>query len=54
MSLWSSGTTQSMVTANQSAAHGEFERYRVLLRAEIGVEPTTRLSQLLQNLEPRA
>jgi DNA-binding SARP family transcriptional activator len=38
---------------NQSAAHGEFERYRVLLRAEIGVEPTSRLRQLLNTLESR-
>ena len=32
---------------NQSNAHGEFERYRVLLRAELGVAPTCRLRQLL-------
>lgn len=42
-----------MAEGNQSAALGEFERYRVLLRAEIGVEPTSRLRQLLSNLEPR-
>lgn len=42
-----------MAQGNQGAAVGEFERYRVLLRAEIGVEPTSRLSQLLGNLEPR-
>ena len=42
-----------MAEGNRSAAHGEFERYRVLLRAEIGVEPTTRLSRLLQDLEHR-
>ena len=42
-----------MAQGNQSAAHGEFERYRVLLRAEIGVEPTARLSQLFATLEPR-
>ena len=42
-----------MAEGNQSAAHGEFERYKVLLRAEIGVEPTARLSQLLNTLEPR-
>ena len=40
-----------MAQGNQSAAHGEFQRYRVLLRAEIGVEPTSRLSQLLNTLE---
>ena len=32
---------------NQSNAYGEFERYRVLLRAELGVAPTSRLRQLL-------
>lgn len=42
-----------MAQGNQSEAHGEFERYRVLLRAEIGAEPTTRLRQLLADLEPR-
>lgn len=42
-----------MAQGNQAAALGEFDRYRVLLRAEIGVEPTTRLSQLLRSLEPR-
>jgi DNA-binding SARP family transcriptional activator len=41
-----------LAQGNQSAALGEFERYRVLLRAEIGAEPTRRLSQLLGNLEP--
>ena len=42
-----------MAQGNQFAAHGEFERYRVLLRAEIGVDPTTRLSELLKGPEPR-
>lgn len=38
---------------NQSEALGEFERYRVLLRAELDIEPTTRLSRLLGDLRPR-
>jgi len=38
---------------NQSNARGEFERYRVLLHAELGLEPTARLIQLLDDLEPR-
>jgi DNA-binding SARP family transcriptional activator len=42
-----------LAQGNQSAAHGEFERYRVLLRAEIGVEPTARLRQLFTTLEAR-
>jgi DNA-binding SARP family transcriptional activator len=42
-----------MAQGNQSAAHGEFERYRVLLRAELGLEPTRRLSGMLRDLEPR-
>lgn len=36
---------------NQSDALGEFERYRVLLRAELDLEPTSRLSQLLFDLQ---
>ncbi len=36
-----------LAEGNQSNAHGEFERYRVLLRAELGVAPTPRLRQLL-------
>ncbi len=36
-----------LAEGNQSNAHGEFERYRVLLRAELGVAPTSRLRQLL-------
>jgi DNA-binding SARP family transcriptional activator len=36
---------------NQSEAVGEFERYRVLLHAELGIEPTSRLSQLLEQLK---
>lgn len=42
-----------MAEGNQSEALGEFERYRVLLRAELGIEPTSRLSQLLQDIEGR-
>jgi DNA-binding SARP family transcriptional activator len=42
-----------MAEGNQSEALGEFERYRVLLRAELGIEPTTRLSRLLGGLETR-
>lgn len=42
-----------MAEGNQSEALGEYERYRVLLRAEIGVEPTPRLGQLLLGLERR-
>jgi len=38
---------------NQSNAIGEFERYRVLLRAELGIEPTARLSDLLSHLNRR-
>jgi DNA-binding SARP family transcriptional activator len=36
-----------MAEGNQSDAVSEFERYRVLLRAEMGLEPTSRLSRLL-------
>jgi DNA-binding SARP family transcriptional activator len=42
-----------LAQGNQSAAYGEFDRYRVLLQAEIGVEPTSRLSQLFRTLEQR-
>lgn len=38
-----------MAEGNQAEAFGEFERYRVLLRAELGLEPTIRLSQLLSD-----
>lgn len=40
-----------MAQGNQSEALREFERYRVLLQTEIGVEPTSRLSRLLSGLE---
>ena len=42
-----------MAQGNQSQAVGEFERYRVLLQAELGVEPTSRLTELLGGLERR-
>ena len=42
-----------MAAGNQSDALGEFERYRVMLHAELGIEPTGRLRQLLGDLTPR-
>jgi len=42
-----------MAQGNQSGAHGEFERYRVLLQAELGLEPTARLRELLSEIPPR-
>jgi len=42
-----------LAEGNQSDALGEYECYRVLLRTEIGVEPTSRLSRLLSDLEAR-
>lgn len=42
-----------MAEGNQSDAIGEFERYRVLLGAELGLEPTNRLRHLLSGLEAR-
>lgn len=41
-----------MAEGNQSDAAGEFERYRVLLRAELGLEPTARLRQLISGFRP--
>jgi DNA-binding SARP family transcriptional activator len=38
---------------NKSEATLEYERYRVLLRAELGLAPTVRLTQLLARLDPR-
>jgi len=38
---------------NQSEALTEFERYRVLLHAELGLEPTRRLGELLEGLRRR-
>jgi SARP family transcriptional regulator, regulator of embCAB operon len=42
-----------MAAGNQSNALGEFERYRVLLHAELGIEPTEQLRHLLGDLAPR-
>ncbi|MDP8937734.1 MAG: bacterial transcriptional activator domain-containing protein, partial [Actinomycetota bacterium] len=42
-----------MAEGNQSNALGEFERYRVLLHAELGLEPTSRLTALVSGLQPR-
>ena len=42
-----------MAEGNQSDALGEFERYRVLLRGELGLEPTARLRELLPDLDTR-
>jgi DNA-binding SARP family transcriptional activator len=42
-----------MAQGNQAHALAEFERYRVLLRAELDIEPTARLSQILAGLERR-
>jgi two-component SAPR family response regulator len=42
-----------MAAGNQSDALGEYERYRVLLHAELGLEPTEKLQQLLDDLPPR-
>lgn len=42
-----------MAEGNQSNALGEFERYRVLLQAELGITPTSRLREVLAGLEPR-
>ena len=42
-----------LAEGNQAEALGELERYRVLLDAELGIEPTSRLSRLLSDLERR-
>jgi DNA-binding SARP family transcriptional activator len=42
-----------LAEGNQAEALGEFERYRVLLRAELGLEPTSKLNQILTGLESR-
>jgi SARP family transcriptional regulator, regulator of embCAB operon len=39
-----------LAEGNQSEAVREFGRYRALLHAELGLEPTSRLSQLIQDL----
>jgi DNA-binding SARP family transcriptional activator len=40
-----------LAEGNQSEAMREFTRYRVLLRAELNLEPTPRLRQLVQGLQ---
>jgi DNA-binding SARP family transcriptional activator len=40
-----------LAEGNQSEAVREFTRYRVLLHAELGLEPTPQLRQLVQNLQ---
>lgn len=39
-----------LAEGNQSEAVGEFARYRTLLRAELGLEPTSRLHELVRDL----
>jgi DNA-binding SARP family transcriptional activator len=40
-----------LAEGNQSEAVREFRRYQALLRAELGLEPTHRLRQLIQDLQ---
>jgi SARP family transcriptional regulator, regulator of embCAB operon len=40
-----------LAEGNQSEAVREFKRYRALLHAELGLEPTPRLRQLVENLQ---
>lgn len=42
-----------MAQGNQSGALEEYERYRVLLRADLGAEPTSLLRDLLGDLQQR-
>jgi DNA-binding SARP family transcriptional activator len=42
-----------LAEGNQSDARGEFERYRILLNVELGLEPTQRLKELLTSLPAR-
>ena len=42
-----------LAEGNQSEAVREFERYRALLHAELGLEPTLRLGRLVQGLRRR-
>jgi DNA-binding SARP family transcriptional activator len=42
-----------MAEGNQSGAHGEFERYRILLQAELGLAPTSALRKLSRGLPGR-
>lgn len=41
-----------MAEGNNSEATAEYERYRVLLNAELGLKPTSRLTHLLVSLDP--
>ncbi|MEA2843092.1 MAG: family transcriptional regulator, regulator of embCAB operon [Actinomycetota bacterium] len=41
-----------MAEGNQSEALGELRRYRQLLVAELGIEPTPALGKLLEDIEP--
>jgi SARP family transcriptional regulator, regulator of embCAB operon len=43
-----------LAEGNQSAALDEFHRYRSLIRAELDLEPTALLSDLVRDLEPAA
>jgi len=42
-----------LAEGNQSEAVRQFDRYRTLLDAELGLEPTPRLRRLVQDLQPR-
>ncbi|MDQ3640603.1 MAG: bacterial transcriptional activator domain-containing protein [Actinomycetota bacterium] len=42
-----------MAEGNDAEARAEFERYRVLLHDELGIEPTSRLRELHSSLETR-
>jgi DNA-binding SARP family transcriptional activator len=42
-----------LAEGNQSEALREFQRYRALLRAELGLEPTPRLRRLVHGLQSR-
>jgi DNA-binding SARP family transcriptional activator len=42
-----------LAEGNQSEAVREFERYRTLLNAELGLEPTQRLHRLIQDVQNR-
>ena len=47
---WATLIRVHLAEGDHSRARSEYERYRVLLRTEVGVEPTPRLSQLLPGL----
>ena len=42
-----------LAEGNQSEAVRQFTRYRALLHAELGLEPTARLRRLIQGLQPQ-